>query len=361
MAYFRQTSMYQWSGTASSETESKLLTPTLAGKAKYQAAQFSDLTSGSATQSEERWLGMKYIDPQAFTSLGNARVTKIHGTYQNGHSLHAGATSTYATPKTTGTPSTIATAAIPSHLITSFHAGSSPLSLAYDVTDSEYQFLVLQHTIGATTTSFDPEQQVGDSGYPIIEVAYPIEEKDGTRTLVPGGNDRTSQFLQSPIDVYVVVNEEQQFFGCTSNAITAGFSLEWENIVKGALNGIEGKYLTNRNNELSGELYSLNPYVWLNFLYGSSLGSNGVSTQIQVSSSWKPVKTVEVILDTISREGRRLTIHSPEAYLKINGDIALGEGPATMPWMIDLGDTYNFYVSDNLWDIHRFMVDITLT
>jgi len=353
--------MYQWSGTSSNETEAKLPTPIIAGKSKSQVAVFADLASGAASQSEELWYAMKYIDQRAFSSLASARVTKLHGTYQTGHVLNAGTDTTYATPKAAGVPSTIAVNPIPTNIIESFH-GTSPLEIAtYDVTDAEYQFLVLQHDIGAATSAFDPEKQIGDSGYPIIEVAYKILDKDGARTLVPGGNDKSSMYSQTPIDVYVVIDGEMQLFGCTKNAVTAGFGVEWDNLVKGALQGVESKFLTTRTQELSGELYSLNPWNWINFLYGKSLGSNGVSTQIQTSSDWKPVTPVEVILDTFSDQGRRLTVHSSEAYLKINGDIPLGEGAAVMPWTIDLGETANIFVSDDLWDVQRFKVDIELT
>ena len=70
---------------------------------------------------------------------------------------------------------------------------------------------------------------------------------------------------------------------------------------------------------------------------------------------------VEIILDTFSDQGRRFTIHASDAFLKSNGDIPLGNGASMMPWIIDLGETVNTYFSDDLWDVHRFLVDLKLT
>jgi hypothetical protein len=357
--YLRDTAMYRWTDSG---TETLLTSPAVKGKSEWQVDIYDDLAFGG-TYSEEHWLAMKYIDARTHTKISNARITKLHGTYQTGHVLNAGYTNVWAAPKAAGAASTIATDAVPSNLADNFHGPvADALEIeTYDVTDAEYQFLVMQHELTSVARAADPEKQVGTSGYALIEFAYKITDMDNDRTAVPGGNDSASIFGQTQIDVYVVINGEQQFFGCTENAVTAGFGVEWDNIVKGAVNGVQSKFLTTRTNELSGNLMSLNIWNWINFLYGTNYSSNGTSTRVNVSSSWKPVQAVEVIMDTVSRYGQRLTIHATEAFLKTNGDIPMGSGPAMMPWIIDLGESVNIWMTDDYWDIHRFWVDIELT
>lgn len=358
--FFKRTSMYEWSGASGAETEAKLGTPTLAGNSNFQAKTYDDLVAAGATLSEERWFAMKYTHGDTHTKVKDARITKLHGTFQTDHTLLAGGTPAYITPKAVGVAG-VATVEIPTNIMESFHDTTDELTLAtFDATDEEYQFLVMQHDFATTPAAWDPEKQPGDSGYAIVEVAYALTDKDGG--IAPAGDDNFSRYEQAQVDIYILDgNGDMQLFGCIENNVTHSFNLEWDDVLKGALNGRKSKFFTGRNTEFSGNLLTINPHNVLKFMHGDNLGSNGLSTQIQLNSNYKVVEQTAVIFDTFSSAGRRYTVHSPKAFLKINGDYTVGDGVSTMPFMIDMGETVNLHFSDDLWDVHRFRVGITLT
>jgi hypothetical protein len=360
MSSIKNFSLYEWTGTSGSEAESKKATGTTDKQnAGFQYAGFTSAAAASSTESEERWYGLKWLEPLTHTNVANARVTKVHGTLQTDHKIYAGYTDTYATPKGANVASAVATAQIPSQLIT-----SSPLTIdTYDATDEEYQFLVLQHKLQSGLTAFDPEKRTGDSGYSILEIAVPLYERD--YATVPGGNDDESTFNNTEIDLYVVIDQgngyEMQMIGCTENAISGNFSPEWEALTKGALQGASSYTLSGRNKMLTGNIQSLNGWNYANFLHASDLGDDGWYHQYQVSDKFKAVENIKLYMDTLSPSGRRLTIEFPKAVLRNTGDIGYGAPGTVMPFEISALGTVNLYLSTYLMDVHRFKVGITLT
>jgi hypothetical protein len=350
-------SLYRWTD---SDTEAKVAVGTTQKQnSKFQYAGFTDIAAATATESEERWYGMKWLGRNAHSKVANPRLTKVHGTFQDGHTLMAGYTNSWATPKIANVPSSIANTQIPSNLIT-----SSELTIdTYDATDEEYQFIVLQHWFETGVTAFDPGKQTGDSGYAIVELAIPLTDRDLDN--VPGGDDQEAIYNNTNCDLFMVLDQgsgdEMQLFGCTQNAVSIDLSPSFEGIVKGALQGARSYALTGRNKVLTGNYYSLNTFNWVQFFHGRDLGSDGWYRQVQITDDYVTVEGIDLVFDMLSNQGLRTTLHFPDAVFRASGGINGGEPGTMVPFEIMGVDVVNIYTSEYLLDVQRFKVGITLT
>lgn len=351
MSQYRETSMYKHIGTTGAETESALPTNDNVDGNSFQVAEFASLAGSGATYSEEQWLGMKWLEPTAHVKLLDAKVTKIHGTLPTGVTLNAGYTATYATPKAVTVQSTVATAAIPGDI-----RGANPLAIAtYDATDEEYQFLVLQNAFSGAG-AYDPYAQVGNSGFPTIEVLYSVADR--TMSMNPGGDDLVNAFNGCSVDIYVIDdNGDMQLFGCTENSVEANMSAEWTSIMKGAMNGDQNYAWSKRNKQITGNLTTLNPYTAATFGAGNYLGDDGYgNTVVQFTTGFKSVRKRTILMDMFSTGGSRLTVVLANSVMRATAGDAFGGDTSAKAFEIIGGNAVNYVWANNIVDRHVFKV-----
>lgn len=354
MYFIKNTAAYQWTGTIASPVEDLLPVTKPKPTVKRQILTFDDIASGAASQTEEAWIGIKVPN---HTKLADARVTKIHGTLPAGVTLKAGVTDTYAEPATAGTPSIVAT----NNIVANFRKSSVYTSLltmdTYDATTEEYQFLVLQMHVAATTTAHNPITDIGNSGFPIVEVEFTYESR--TSDMNPAGDSLDCFYNGSPKDCYIIdENGDLQLFGCTQNDIARAFNLDVEDLMKGAIEGRVSTRYSGRTNQVSGNLIGQTPYIFRKFLAGTDNGVVDGRRHISISNEWQPVDQDELYLDMMSSKGQRITFRSQNGYVKVNGDQG---NDGMFPYVMDFGSDVDIYVTPELVDIHRFQVQYKLT
>jgi len=320
----------------------------------FPVLDLATIASGGAIFGDAAAIGLTLSKP--FTDVGDARITKVHGTWAPGFILNAGNQATYVDPASTPTQDANATVPIISHF-----KPTTQLEVAFDGTANEFQYLYLQSEVTTDSTTYTSSQQVGQAGYPLIQVAFPYATRDASRLAYPGANDPASIFNNTQSTIYVVdENDQMQQFGCIDNAVVFDGTVEFTKMLKGALQGTESWAMSTRNHLITGNVKSLNVDMFEKLFHADNLGSDGWHTEMRMSRDWKPVTTREVMFVTYSDQGVELIIRFPIAAMRVTGAVNFGQADTVAPFEIE-GQSTTIYVSDNLLDVHYFAVNQSLT
>lgn len=351
---FEQGTFYKWTGTSGSETSTKLSSKTSIWEG-WLDPPVAEFTSGLVADANSNEMIISLELPY-LTNIDSARITKIHGTFKENIALNAGVQASYTgSPKAKTTPSTVATLPIVSDL-----KATTLLEAAWSSGLSSYAFLHLQHELTATAPVYNPAQMEGNSGYPLIQVAFSRESKDPLGVAFPGGLAPESVYNRTGTMIFILDdNDEMQMLGCFQNEVNWNGSVEWTQQTKGATQGVQSWALNNRSYMLSGSIMSMNGGVLTEMFHMQNRGSDGRHTEYASNSAWAPVKTRTVYFLTYSDEGREFLLKFPKAAMRITGDVNMGADNTVAPFEIQ-GTSSNLYISDNLYDVHYFATDYTI-
>ena len=352
----KSAAFYEWTGTTSVLAETKLQINPNVWKGKFPVLTYTDIASGAITYTEDRVVGLQL--QKDWTSIGDARITKVHGTYQPGHTVLGGSSVAWVNKVAAAAPSTVATVKIPTHL-----KPTTELEVAFDATTNEFQHLYLQHKFASVTSrAYDPAEQEGQAGYPLIQVAFPYLTKDPLGMSFPGANapesiyNRTSTWL-----FWVDENDDFQLLGCFAQEMPFQMSPEWATLVKGSMGGIESFAFNGRPMSLTGSIYSMGGAVWEQLFHADNRGSDGRHTEYVVNTDWKPVAIGEFVLATYSDKGREMLVRFPNAAIRATGEFNTGGDAPMVPFEVVAEQTASVYVSNNLYDVHWLALDLEIT
>lgn len=345
----------KWTGTPAVKAATKLASKTGVWEGWLDPAvlTFTTQSISAATYSEEAIVGLKITD--AITDYGDARVTKIHGTFKSGCELWAGEQTAYATPKLVNVASSVALAKIPSDI-----KATTLVRPEWDSVTEQYSYLYLQHKL-TTPVAFNPARQEGNAGYPLIQVAFPYADRDPDGMSFPGGLAPESVYNRTGTMIFILDdNGEMQMLGCFANEASWNGTPEWTPMTKGALQGVQSWALNNRSNMITGNCYSLNGAVMKYFFHMEDRGSDGIHTEYYGGSKWSPVKNQTVYLLTYSDKGREMLIKFPRAAMRCTGEVPLGADNTAFAFEIQ-GTSTQMFLSDDLWDVHYLATEYVLS
>lgn len=323
-----------------------------------QVLRYADVAV-AGTQTEE-CVVVPILDA-GFSDVGDAIVTKIHGTLP--YEIHVASEAAYLA-RSTSSPN--ADTLIPSQF---FIEDSSRIKLAHDATDNAFEFLYVLPVPPASgfASGWDPAYQEGSSGYPLIEVMIPYQDQDAWSIDVPGGNSPEAIFAASGVDIFVVMENpetgerELQLFGCTQNSAPIDIHPEFSNIVKGAQGGVYRSTVESRPMTITGNTYAHNGWIW-KYLYGASqTGSDGVYRQYEVTTDFQQWKTVEVVYSSFTLDGRIIRVWAPNSTIRATGDFDPGSAETMSAFEVQMGQAAYIKQTDDLYSVYRFTIDQTIT
>jgi hypothetical protein len=197
------------------------------------------------------------------------------------------------------------------------------------------------------------------SGYPLVQIAFDYKEQDENYMSKAGANAYENIYNNTGTTIYIVDESgNMQMMGCYDNKMNLGLTMEWAEMLKGAMQAGVSKAYVKRNCTLSGNMFSIDGHNLEKLLALDNRGSDGRHTLYQGNRDWKPVKYYEILFVTYSDQGREFILQMPRTAMRLTGDIAMGD-VAQLAFEMTAPD-YNLYVSDNLMDVHYFGFDQTI-
>jgi len=313
---------------------------------KYAALDFGPVAQGDV--SKELIIVNRVSDPN-FADISGCDVVKLNGYLPDGLTMLAGKTATYPAlgPSAAGTPSTIALDAIPSN---PYDLPASINLDTFNITDDQYEFLVLQLVATGTATIHESIKMLGEMGVAALHFRFDTNETSSVGMNEPAGSDNSSLYMQGKTAIYIDPHKNGVFqhFGCIDNEVVFEHVLTTDSWMKGPQQSKQPKVITERVVEFTGNVQGLSPNMWALLYKMPYKGIISGDATFEVSDQPVELEQIPMFFETFSSEGRRIRTYSAQADIFSDGNPTYGGMDAKIPFRFTLNTPWNHKISQNV-------------